>query len=84
MDTLRLRPHKTAGKYATWAKYVGTHGGMCFTITWGRLTQLVEHDKASTTDFTNMFANRLKENEFVERFEADANGVTVFIGNKTD
>ena len=83
MSRLSFKPHKTHGKYAAWTKYIGSAGGLCFTISWGRFTQLVEHDESAAGDFAGMFANRLKENEVVERFEVDAKGITVFIGEVT-
>lgn len=81
MAGLRLRPHKTQGKYAPWVNHTGPGGGMCFTITWGRLTEFLSQDESAAGNFAAMFANRLKENEVVERFEVDAKGITVFIEN---
>jgi hypothetical protein len=55
----------------------GFTGGLCFTINWNRLNDLLK----GRDDF---FLDRLREDEYIERFEVGEDGVTVFIGNVED
>ena len=52
-------------------------GGLCFTINWNRLSDLLK----GRDDF---FLNRLREDEYVDRFEVGDEGVVVFIEKYDD
>lgn len=52
-------------------------GGLCFTINWARFSDLLK----GRDDF---FLGRLREDEYVDRFEVGAEGVVVFIERYKD
>lgn len=59
----------------SWRK-APTTGGVCFTISWDRFEDILK-----TGSIPEAFPNwHLKDDEFVERYEINADGVTVFIG----
>jgi hypothetical protein len=62
------------GKRKAWKKVRST-GGMCFTVSWDRLEQILRNKESA-------YISSLKSNEHVHRFEIDEFGVTVFFDKK--
>jgi len=58
------------GKRKPWKKVRST-GGMCFTVSWDRFQDMLKNKEALHSGF-------LGEDEYVERFEVNEQGVTVF------
>lgn len=52
-------------------------GGVCFTINWNRLNDLLK----GRDDF---FLNHLNDDEYIERFEVGEEGVVVFLEKHKD